>query len=132
MHSINDHSTKVLKHLLSLMSKGYLKLDNTASAFMPVIVELVYAHSGFEEVYSVSHYGKQNGDLMADPDMTFGLKEEKFYPLSFRNDYVGVDQEVIKDRDEAEPQVNLKLQKELAEFADMWFDNIADQQRLKL
>jgi hypothetical protein len=69
---------------------------------------------------------------MADPDMTLGLKEEKFYPLSFRNDYVGVDQEVIKDRDEAEPQVNLKLQKELAEFADMWFKNIADQQRLKL
>ena len=132
MHSINDHSTKVLKHLLALMSKGYLKLDNTAGAFMPVIVELVYTHSGFEAVYSVSHYGKQNGDLMADPDMTFGLKEEKFYPLSFRNDYAGVDQEVIKDRDETELQVNLKLQKEFTEFADMWFDNIADQQRLKL
>ena len=132
MHSINENSAKVIRHLLSLMSKGYLKLDNTAGTFMPVIVEKIYAHSGFKEVYSVSHYGKQNGDLMADPDMTFGLKEEKFYPLSFRNDYAGVDQEVIKDRDAKEPQLNLKLQKELAEFADMWLKNITGQQGLKL
>jgi len=132
MYSINDHSTKVFRRLLSLMSKGYLKLDNTFGTFMPVIVERIYTHSGFEEVYSVSHYGEQNGDLMADPDMTFGLKEGNFYPLSFRNDYMGVDQEVISNREEPEPQINLKLQKELAEFADMWFKNIAEQQELKL
>lgn len=132
MHSINEHSTKVFQYLLSLMSKGYLKLDNTSGAFMPVIVERVFTHSGFEEVYSVSHYGKQNGDLMADPDMTFGLKDEKFYPLSFRNDYAGVDQEVIRDREAAVPQVNLKLQHELTEFADQWLQNIADQQGIKL
>ena len=132
MHSINEHSTKVFQHLLSLMSKGYLKLDNTSGAFMPVIVERVFTHSGFEEVYSVSHYGKQNGDLMADPDMTFGLKESKFYPLSFRNDYVGVDQEVIRDREAAAPQINLKLQHELTEFADQWLQNIVDQQKLSI
>jgi hypothetical protein len=110
MHSISENSAKVLNHLLSLMSKGYLKLDNSAGTFMPVIVEKIYAHSGFKEVYSVSHYGKQNGDLMADPDMTFGLKEEKFYPLSFRNDYAGVDQEVIKDRMN-ELQLNLNCKR---------------------
>jgi len=132
MHSINEHSTKVFRHLLSLMPEGNLKLDNTAGTFMPVVVERLSPHSDFEAVYSVSHYGEQNGDLMADPDMTFGLKEGIFYPLSFRNDYVGVDQYVISDQEETEPQVNLKLQKELAEFADMWFKNIVHQQGLKL
>ena len=132
MHSINVKATQILQHLLSLMSEGNLKLDNTAGTFMPVIVEQLSTHSGFEAVYSVSHYGEQNGDLMADPDMTFGLKAGNFYPLSFRNDYVGVDQYVISDQEETEPQVNLKLQKELAEFADMWFKNIAHQQELKL
>ncbi|MFA6102631.1 MAG: hypothetical protein WCV67_05975 [Victivallaceae bacterium] len=132
MHSINEHSTKVFKHLLVLMPEGHLKLDNTAGTFMPVIVEQLSAHSGFEAVYSVSHYGEQNGDLMADPDMTFGLKEGNFYPLSFRNDYVGVDQYVISDQEGAESKVNLKLQHELTEFANMWFKNIAGQQGLKL
>ena len=132
MHSIKAHSAKVFRHLLSLMPEGHLKLDNTAGTYMPVIVERLSAHSGFEAVYSVSHYGEQNGDLMADPDMTFGLKEGNFYPLSFRNDYVGVDQYVISDQEGAEPEVNLKLQKELAEFADMWFKNIVHQQELKL
>jgi hypothetical protein len=84
--------------------------------------------NGFEAVYSVSHYGKQNGDLMSDPDMTFGMKEGKFYPLSFRNDYAGVDQEVISYNG----AVDLRQQKELAEFAEMWFNNIVDQQELKL
>ena len=132
MHSINEYSAKVFRHLLALMSEGNLKLDNTAGTFMPVVVERLSTHSGFEAVYSVSHYGEQNGDLMADPDMTFGLKEGNFYPLSFRNDYAGVDQEVIRDRDEPVLKMNLKLQHELTEFADMWFKNIAGQQGLKL
>jgi hypothetical protein len=132
MHSINVRTTKILQHLLALMTDGYLKLDNTHGTFMPLVVEKLSSHSGFEAVYSLSHYGKQNGDLMADPDMTFGLKDNCFYPLSFRNDYAGVDQDVFLYSATIEPQINLKLQKELAEFTSMWFKNIVDQQELKL
>jgi hypothetical protein len=128
MYCINDKAARIFQHLLTLMTDGYLKLDNTQGTFMPLIVEKIMGRNGFEAVYSVSHYGKQNGDLMSDPDMTFGMKEGKFYPLSFRNDYAGVDQEVISYNG----AVDLRQQKELAEFAEMWFNNIVDQQELKL
>ena len=132
MHAINEQSKKIMERLIAQLDDGYLKLDNTNGTFMPLIVEKVTDEPGFTAVYSLAHYGEQNGDLMADPDMTFGLKDEKFYPLSFRNDYAGVDQEVIRDREAAVPQVNLKLQHELTEFADQWLQNIADQQGIKL
>ena len=91
---------------------------------MPLSVEKVTDEPGFTAVYSLAHYSEQNGDLMADPEMTFGECDQEFFPLSFRNDYIGVYQEVITE------QVNLKLQQELAEFADMWLQNVVDQQNL--
>ena len=38
------------------------------------------------DTYSIAHYGQQNGDLMADPEMTF---RGDGTPLTYRNDYVG-------------------------------------------
>ncbi len=46
--------------------------------------------------YLVTHYGEQNGDLMADPDMTFWKTETgDYFPASFRNDYMGISKESI-------------------------------------
>lgn len=126
MYEINQKSTAVMEKLIAELDDGYLKLDNAPDVFMPVVVEQTGDITGFEAVYSIGHYGEQNGDLMADPEMTFGLKEYRFYPLSFRNDYVGVVQEVLGK------ELNLPLQRRLAGFADLWFSNIIKQQGIAL
>ncbi|OHB57120.1 MAG: hypothetical protein A2Y07_03915 [Planctomycetes bacterium GWF2_50_10] len=126
MYEINKKSAAVMEKLIAELDDGYLKLDNAPGTFMPVVVEQVSDVADFEAVYSVGHYGEQNGDLMADPEMTFGLKEWRFYPLSFRNNYVGVEQKVMGK------EVNLPLQRRLARFADLWFSNIIKQQGITL
>ncbi len=124
MHALNKQAKKIMEALIAQLDDGYLKLDNTKGTYMPLIVEKVTDEPGFTAVYSLAHYGEQNGDLMADPEMTFGECDHEFFPLSFRNDYIGVYQEVITE------QVYLKLQQELVEFADMWLQNVVDQQNL--
>ena len=126
MHAINEQSKKIMEVLIAQLDDGYLKLDNTKGTFMPLSVEKVTDEPGFTAVYSLAHYGEQNGDQMADPEMTFGESDHEFYPLSFRNDYVGIYQEVIAE------QVDLKRQRELAEFTAIWLENIVDQQKLTI
>lgn len=126
MHSINEKSKLIMEKLIALLDDGYLKLDNASGTFIPLVMEKVTDEPGFTAVYSLAHYGEQNGDLMADPEMTFGESDHEFYPLSFRNDYVGVYQEVIAE------QVNLKRQKELAEFTAIWLMEIVEQQSINL
>ena len=126
MHSLNEQAKKIMEQLIAQLDDGYLKLDNTNGAFMPLSVEKVPDEPGFTAVYSLAHYGEQNGDLMADPEMTFGESEHEFYPLSFRNDYVGIYQTVITE------QVDLKRQKELSEFTAIWLMEIVEQQRLTI
>ena len=124
MQALNKQAKKIMEALIAQLDDGYLKLDNTKGTYMPLSVEKVTDEPGFTAVYSLAHYGEQNGDLMADPEMTFGECDQEFYPLSFRNDYVGIYQTVITE------QVDLKLQQELAEFAAMWLKNVVDQQKL--
>ncbi len=126
MHALNEQAKKIMEALIALLDDGYLKLDNTKGTFMPLIVEKVTDEPGFTAVYSLAHYGEQNGDLMADPEMTFGESDHEFYPLSFRNDYVGIYQTVITE------QVDLKRQMELAEFSAIWLENIFEQQGLNI
>lgn len=132
MHSLNERSIKLMEALIAQLDNDSLKLDNTKGTLMPLIVEKITDEPGFTAVYSLAHYGKQNGDLMADPEMTFGEDEHKFYPLSFRNDYAGVYQEVMNYPEGSVSIVKLPLQQELSEFADQWFQNIVEQQGIKL
>ena len=131
MHAINEKATEVMRKLIEKLVDGYLKLNNAQGTFMPLVVEKVMDQPGFTSVYSLAHYGEQNGDLMADPEMTFGELDGRFYPLSFRNDYLGFNQEVVSWREGREPAVNEAQQKELAEFTATWFRNIVEQQQLK-
>ena len=70
---------EVMTKIVELLVDGDLKLDNAVGVFMPLVMEKIMDQPGFEAVYSLAHYGKQNGDLMADPEMTFGLKDGEFY-----------------------------------------------------
>jgi hypothetical protein len=128
MHILNPVAKQVFENLLSRLNDGYLKLDNE-SGFMPVIFEDIGEVNGYGKLYSVAHYGKLNGDAMRDPDMTFVEKDGEYYPISFRNDYLEIDQEVFKYDEEGNvTAVNYRLQYELTVFANLWMNNIKNQQ----
>ena len=134
MHAIDGDAKAVMGKLVEKLVDGYVKLDNAPGAFMPLVVEKIMDLPGFSAVYSLAHYGELNGDLMADPEMTFGELDGEFYPLSFRNDYLGFYQDVMSCQDVMsyqdghEPVVDERLQKELTEFAALWLRNIKEQQ----
>lgn len=102
-------------HAIKLHSGGY----------MPLSIERI----GFIQrraVYSIAHYGQLNGDLMADPEMTIVVDTElrTIEPLSFRNDYMGLSQEVYCDNGR---QYRPRLRTDLDDFLWHWIKNIIDQ-----
>ena len=139
MKSLNTKATLIIQKLYEAMSDpkysqdedgNYAKIAN-APNLMPVIVEKVGSLGGYGEIISIAHYGEQNGDLMADPEMTFTIVNGEYYPISFRNDYVGLYQEVFSYNEEGEPEaIDTKLQSDLTSFANTWINSIQEQQRL--
>jgi hypothetical protein len=129
MKNINKTSLKFLNKLISLIPEGETstKIANSDS-FMPLHVEMIgEAHGG--KLYSVAHYGLQNGDMMRDPDMVFLVWEDGARPLSYRNDYVGVYRETTAYHEDGSIRGYYlrELRDEIA-FAHQWFRNIREQQ----
>ena len=89
-----------------------------SSGFMDLTVEAF--HSGKNIDVSMCHYGKQNGELMKDPDILFEYdsKNQTIKYKEYQNDYVGV-------YDEHERNPN--FQKEIESFMQTWIDNLIDQ-----
>ena len=103
-----------IEYNIKLKSEGYMDLSVEILEKTPEYVRI-----------SLTHYGEQNGDLMADPDM-----EVKIYPkqqlaesLTFQNDYLGVYQVVYPESN----KVNLTLKKELNQFLSQWLSNLKSQ-----
>jgi hypothetical protein len=135
LQPINKKARAVMDKLTEGITQGgSKKIDNTGGAFMPVCVEKVGAIP-WGPVFSVAHYYEQNGDLMADPDMTFVQSASgEYYPLTYQQDGLGLYQEVIVKTDENGKCLSYrpKLSKQLATFAGMWMSNIKQQQRIAL
>ena len=79
---------------------------------------------------ALAHNGKQNGDVMSDPDM-----EVRIYPenksaeaLTFQNDYLGIYQQVYPEPGKYYP----KLKKDLNEFLNDWLKNMIEVQGYQL
>jgi len=127
MTKVSEASKQVLDKIWELAEQngGGCKLNNNKT-FMPLSIEKLG-----KKAITICHYGEQNGDLMRDPEMIFWKDERGEYtPYYFRNDYVGAEEFVgvlaggiLKITDE-------KQQKAQAEFADMWLNNIKEQQEL--
>jgi len=82
-------------------------------------------------IYSIAHYYEQNGDLMADPEMTFLKGDDgNFYPCSFRNDGTGFNRESVIFANGEFKGYYPKAQTEDKNFANMWLMNIKEQQNL--
>jgi len=80
------------------------------------------------KVVSVAHYFKQNGDMMADPDMTFLVTADgRVFPMTFQQDSLGVYRQAAWVEDG-----NLKFrqreQADLTAFASQGIRNIKQQQ----
>jgi len=132
MKTLSKTAQAILDTLADLAEQngGYLKLDNGGSGIMPVSVEHIAPH-----LMAVAHYGEQNGDLMADPDMTFyrPKKGGAWIPASFQNDYMGVYQEALIFGDDGRPvQYRPRLLADLCSFTTTWMRNIKQQQHLEV
>lgn len=83
---------------------------------------------------SLCQYGEQNGDLMRDCDLVFMITDLPIgaaaEPVSFRNDYLGIVQDVYRyDQAGKRSHVVLSLKQELKEFARAWLGTLRDQVR---
>lgn len=133
MHYLGETAEKVFRTLVEGLNEpgDARKVDNTNGVFMPVHVEII-DRSTYGNHVSIAHYYEQEGDLMKDPEMTFldSLKGN-ILPMTFEQDGGRPVYQIAMEIDEnGTIRRNEKLQKQLAEFADMWMKNIKDQQRL--
>jgi uncharacterized protein YqiB (DUF1249 family) len=105
------------------MQADYMKF--ISPGLMPLNVDKLTS-----DTIALAHNGKQNGDVMADPDM-----EIRIYPnikmaeaLTFRNDYIGIYQEVYPEPGKYYP----KLKRELNGFLNDWLKNMIEVQNYQL
>lgn len=111
---------------LNQLLNGARAVRITVPGYMPLSVEEIGSSGDGYRLLSLCHYGEQNGDLMRDPDIVFlfhnvpdGAAAE---PVSFRNDYLGLSQEVYRyDETGRRTHVVSSLKQDLKEFARAWF-----------
>lgn len=125
MNFLNPQSTAVFNRLLAL---NQIKISNSKT-FMAVCFELIEENKAYK-VYSIAHYYLQNGDMMADPEMTFiYFDENHIAPASFKQDSIGMYQESLEVRN-GMLYSSPELQKDHTIFANDWLKNIKNQQLL--
>ncbi len=114
---------KVLTELgVDFGAKEHKSYKFKSDGMMDLAVEIWPQNDGVH--LSVAHYGIQNGDAMADPEMEFLVGEGEIGPISFRNDYLGLMQ-YARWRDENEKEmINPRLILELRSFARKWAETI--------
>ena len=123
-----QHFAKILAGLLGNDTAVRL----TVNGYMPLSVEDIGQSTDGHRLIAICHYGEQHGDLMRDPEMVFEIhtytSPDMAEPLSFKNDYMGLMQEVYRyDDDGKKTHVDARLKQELKSFAGTWFKNLKDQ-----
>lgn len=147
MKHLNANATKVMDKLTEGLDQpgnaktfdahGYT--EKWDGGIMAVHVENIgnVPSSGTGHLYSVTHYYKQNGDMMRDPEMIFwqgqGLSRDKvvdtYYPTYFRQDPMMEQESIIFEGGEMKG-VRTRMQADQASFANTWMANIKEQQGL--
>ncbi len=117
--------------LLDELLAGARAVRITVPGYMPLSVEDIGVQDGHRLV-SLCQYGEQHGDLMRDCDLVFmvndlpdGVAAE---PVSFRNDYLGIVQDVYRyDERGRRTHVVVSLKQDLKEFARAWLATLREQ-----
>jgi len=121
--------------LLNELLAGARAVRITVPGYMPLSVEDIGVSQDGHRLVSLCQYGEQHGDLMRDCDLVFmvsdlpeGVAAE---PVSFRNDYLGIVQDVYRyDEAGRRTHVVVSLKQHLEEFARDWFATLRDQDSL--
>lgn len=123
--ALSKAATSILNKLVEGVTPGAARKIENGKGYMPVHVECVG-----KNLFSVAHYGEQNGDLMADPEMVFWKTPMgTWMPVSITQHYVGRYAVAVEFGDNGKPSgFRPRLLSELVEFGAMWMKNIASQQ----
>ncbi len=105
--SISPSATKIFRRIIQGIDKENptKRLDKhnywpeCNCGIMAVHVEMIQSIKGFS-TYSIAHYYKQNGDMMADPEMTFVVALGLIFPTSFTQHNLGLYQKSMIWTDE--------------------------------
>lgn len=111
------------KHNIDLTQRGaHLRLD------MPGYDRLCFEHIGFNRI-SVAHYFELNGDLVAEPDIVFFVAPTgEWIPITISQSLTGWREYAqLNDDSTAVVRYHRHAQQDLAEFAELWADNLRDQ-----
>lgn len=102
--------------------EGYIK--KIKDLYMPLVIEKID-----KNLISLAHYGKQNGDLMYDPEIVIEINTEQktARPISFANSYLGIRQEVYNEDEHGQKQTNTKLLNDLTKYLSEWLENLKEQ-----
>ena len=132
MQNLNKAAYKVIATLIEgLEVYGHRKIENSNGTFMAVVVEVIGMDKGCKRV-SIAHYYEQNGDLMADPEMEFLVREEAEFAqaVTFRQDSLGLHQEARWTAEDGRELCRPRLLSDINSFAATWMRNIKQQQGL--
>lgn len=142
LEPVKQNQTKVFEVLYqkAKQNNNYIKFGeyNPEGGLEPLTFEIQYNELIEDKRAShcvMSHYWICEGDLMSDPCMTFIylMDEKKLYPSSFQQDGVpscGTLYELALETGNNEfIRADVKLEKELADFSNMWLKNIFYQQK---
>lgn len=134
MKILNKTATATFNKLVELAkaNNGHIKIENT-KGYMPVSVEIIEDSENLVKV-SVAHYFEQNGDLMADPEMCFAVRNDKLgcmvIPYYYKTDRLGIGRESVIFEGSKIKGIYSKMQDDQCYFANMWMKNIKAQQKI--
>jgi hypothetical protein len=120
--------------LAALRAKA-IRVEPPGAGLMRLCVERVGFGPNGAPLVSVAHYYEQNGDLLADPEMTFevidddgpdGWRAGRSSPVTFEMPGMGIYREATFARD-GRVYVNERERADQAAFARTWSRNIREQ-----
>ncbi len=131
MKQLSKESTNILTQMIGQMKGWCIKMDNSDGTYLPVFISLNYEDSD-SKIFVVGHYYSEEGEIMAEPEMHFLYDERagSFFPIYYRQDSLDVEQNSIIIVDGLILKVNMALQVDHTDFANLWLLNIKNQQNL--
>ena len=145
MKTLSNNASMIMDKILSGMKKigDTRKLDNSR-VYMPLSIEVINeVSSGLirGKIFSLAHYFVQNGDLMADPEITYlqiftgtnalGEPVHNYLPMTYTNHSIGKFQEVVPiEEDGTIIRLNKNGVRDLSKFTNTWMNNIKFQQNI--
>lgn len=118
----------LIEHIKAGKTKGKSDMD-PESGLMALNYDFLYYDKKGNPVIALSHYFRQNGDMVADPDMEIRLIPDMQIAeaLTYQDQFK---YEKVYTEKDGKDYVNLKLNRELNKFLNQWLTNLVHQGHL--